>query len=65
MQETTVRDFNEGITEFSVESFAFFIVPFVHGTRTRFKGGRGGTSGMGEGVKCSFPKAESSEENCA
>ena len=45
----------EGITEFSVEGFAFLIVPLVHGIRARFRGRRGGMSGVGEGVKCSLP----------
>ena len=59
-----VRDLNvmvsrmgveEGITKCSVEVFAFFIVPLFHGARARFRGGRGGTSGVGEGVKRCFP----------
>ena len=63
-KEATVRNLNvrisrtgveEGITKFSVEGFAFLIVPLVHGTRARFRGGRGGMSGVGEGIKCSLP----------
>ena len=63
-EETTVRDLDvevcglgvaEGITKFSMEGFAFIIVPFIHGTRTRFRRGRGGTSGMGKGFKCNLP----------
>ena len=64
MKETTVRPLHVGISrpgveegtrEFSVEVFAFFIVQVVHGTRARFRGGRGATSGVGEGVKCCLP----------
>ena len=44
----------EDITEFTVEGFAILIVPLVHGTTVGLRGGRRGTSEMGEGVKCSL-----------
>ena len=83
-KETKIRDLNvgisrmgmeEGITKFSMEDFAFFIVPLVHGTRARFRGGRGGTSGVGVELSATsqivderhwyLAKAESSDEKWA
>ena len=43
------------MTELLGEGFAFGVVPFVHGTSPRFRGGRGGPGRVGERMKCSFP----------
>lgn len=38
-----------------VEGFAFGVVPFIHGTSPRFRGGIGGPGGVRERLKCDFP----------